>query len=64
MRKLGVRSCDESESKGNEKLDRVPLFEQKFGKPKISERLNPNTAIQTARLKSNQVFLRSCRNRF
>ena len=64
MRKLGVRSCDESESKRNEKLDRVPLFVQKFGKLKISERLNSNTAIQTARFKSNQVLLRSCRNRF
>ena len=33
------------------KLDRVPLFVQKFGKPKIFERLNSSTAIQTASLK-------------
>ena len=33
------------------KLDRVSLFVQKFGKPKIFERLNSNTAIQTGSLK-------------
>ena len=34
MRKLGVRSCDESDRERNKKLDRVSLFVQKFGKPK------------------------------
>ena len=51
MRKLGVRSCDEPDSERNKKLDRVSLFVQKFGKPKISEKLNSNTTIQIANLK-------------
>ena len=34
MRKLGVRSCDESDRERNKKLDRVSLFAQKYGKPK------------------------------
>ena len=50
MRKLGVRSCDESDRERNKKLDRVSLFVQNFGKLKISERLNSNTAIQVANL--------------
>ena len=58
MQKLGVRSCDESESKRNKKLDKISLFVQKFGKPKIFERLNSNiiTAIQIASLKVNKFY--------
>ena len=51
MRKLGVRSCDESDCERNKNLDTVSLFVQKFGKPKKFERLNSNTAIQIASLK-------------
>ena len=40
MRKLGVVSWAGSENQRNNKLGRVPLFVQKFVKPKISERLN------------------------
>ena len=54
--KLGVRSCDESDRERNKKLDRVSLFVQKFGKPKISERLNSSTAIQIANLKVIEFY--------
>ena len=56
MRKVGARSCDEPDSERNKKLDRVSLFAQKFGKPKISERLNSNTAIQTASQKVTKFY--------
>ena len=56
MRKVGVRSCDEPDSDRNKKLDKVSLFVQKSGKPKISERLNSNTAIQIASLKVTKFY--------
>ena len=64
MRKVGVFSCYEPESEENKKLGKISLFVQKFGKLKISESLNSNTAIQLVSLESNQVLLKSCRNRF
>ena len=48
MRKRGVLNCNESEKQRNKKLGRVSLFVQNFEKPKISERLNPDTAVQIA----------------
>ena len=56
MRKLGVRSCDDPDSERNKTLERVSLFVQKFGKPKISEKLNSNTAIQIANLKITKFY--------
>ena len=56
MQKVGDRSCDEPDSERNKKLDEVSLFVQKFGKPKISERLNSNTAIQIASLKVTKFY--------
>ena len=51
MRKLGVFSCDEPDSERNKILGKVTLFVQKCGKPKISERLNSNTATKITSLK-------------
>ena len=56
MRKVGVSSCYEPESEKHMILGKVCLFVQKFGKPKISERLNSNTAIQTASQKVTKFY--------
>ena len=56
MRKVGVSSCYEPESEKNMILGKVSLFVPKFGKPKISERLNSNTAIQTASQKVTKFY--------
>ena len=44
MRKLGVFSCYEPEREKNTTLGKVSLFVQKFGKLKISERLDSSNS--------------------
>ena len=51
IRKVAVFRCHEPESEKNKKLGMVSLFVQKIEKPKISGRLNSNTAIQITGLK-------------
>ena len=65
MQKRGVLSCHESENQRNKKfIGRVSLFAQHFEKPRISDRLNHDPAIQIASPKVTQVLLRFCRNGF
>ena len=45
MPKLGVVSCDGSETQRDHKLSMVSLFVQNFVKLKISERLNSGLVI-------------------
>ena len=54
MRKRGVLTGNESENQRNKKLGWVSLSVQNFVKPKISERLNSDPAIQIASPKATK----------
>ena len=57
-------SVHEPESKTNKKLGRISLIVLKFGKPRISARLNSNTAIQITSLKVIKFYQDSVKTDF
>ena len=61
MPKVGVVSCDGSETQSNHKLSRVSLFVKNFVKLKISGRLNSDLVIQIACPKVTRFYYNSKR---